>query len=159
MRPVRKHQLLNVIQSGRGFSLSNRCEKIAGICGVKKTRWNFWRQKNSPESKNTGIPTTKIKPYVDLVRGKKVEDALRELSALPSPAAERVAKVIKSAASNAENELMSRISDLKIVEAYANEGPTLKRFRARARGRAFRILKRSSHVTVVVDDSEAREDM
>ena len=77
-------------------------------------------------SKNTGIPTTKIKPYVDLVRGKKVEDALRELSALPSPAAERVAKVIKSAASNAENELMSRISDLKIVEAYANEGPTLK---------------------------------
>ena len=85
------------------------------------------------------------------------EDALRELSALPSPAAERVAKVIKSAASNAENELMSRISDLKIVEAYANEGPTLKRFRARARGRAFRILKRSSHVTVVVDDTEARE--
>ena len=108
-------------------------------------------------SKNTGIPTTKIKPYVDLVRGKKVEDALKELSTMPSPAAERVAKVIKSAASNAENELMSRISDLKIIEAYANEGPTLKRFRARARGRAFRILKRSSHVTVVVDDTEARE--
>ena len=103
-------------------------------------------------SKNTGIPTTKIKPYVDLVRGKKVEDALRELSALPSPAAERVAKVIKSAASNAENELMSRISDLKIVEAYANEGPTLKRFRARAKGRASGIKKPYSNITIILSE-------
>ena len=105
-------------------------------------------------STNTGISVKKVKPIIDLVRGKKVDDALQVLRFLPSPVAARVAKVVKSAAANAENELMARTADLKIVEIYANEGPRLKRFRARARGRVARIIRRNSHITVVVDEEE-----
>ena len=68
--------------------------------------------------------------------------------------AARVAKTVKSAASNAENELMARTEDLKITEIFANEGPRLKRFRARARGRVGQINRRSSHITVVVDEED-----
>lgn len=106
-------------------------------------------------STNTGISVKKLKPLVDLVRNKNVEEALKLLQFLPSPAAARVAKVVKSAAANAENELLSQTSDLKIVEIFANEGPRTKRFRARARGRAARIIRRNSHITVVVDEEEA----
>jgi len=106
-------------------------------------------------TKNTGISAKKLKPIVDLVRGQKVDEALTALRFLPSPAAARVSKVVKSAAANAENELLARTSELRIVEIYANEGPRLKRFRARARGRVGRINRRSSHITVVVDEEEA----
>jgi len=103
---------------------------------------------------NTGISVKKFKPIADLVRGRNVEEALEALQFLPSPAAAQLAKVVKSAAANAENELFLSRSDLKIVEIYANEAPSLKRIRARARGRAARIIKRNSHVTVVVDEEE-----
>ena len=103
-------------------------------------------------STNTGISVKKLKLVVDLVRNKNVDEALEILQFMPSPAAARVAKVVKSAAANAENELLARTSDLKIVEIYANEGPRTKRFRARARGRAARIIRRNSHITVVVDE-------
>jgi len=73
---------------------------------------------------------------------------------MQSPAAARIAKTVKSAATNAENELMASTEDLKITEIFANEGPRLKRFRARARGRVGRIIKRSSHITVVVDGED-----
>ena len=105
-------------------------------------------------SKNTGISVRKLKPIVDLVRGRRVEEALETLQFLPSPAADRIARVLKSAAANAENELLTRTSDLRIVEIYANEAPRAKRFRARARGRSARIVRRSSHITVVVDEEE-----
>ena len=105
-------------------------------------------------STNTGISVKKVKPIIDLVRGKKVDDALQVLRFLTSPVAARVAKVVKSAASNAENELLARSSDLTIVEIFANEGPRLKRFRARARGRVAKIIRRNSHITVVVDEEE-----
>ena len=107
-------------------------------------------------TKNTGLSVKKIRLIVDLVRGKPVEEALRTLQFLPSPAAARVAKVVKSAAANAENELLARTSDLRITEIFADEGPRLKRFRARARGRMARVIRRSSHITVVVDEEEAR---
>jgi len=103
---------------------------------------------------NTGISVKKIKHIADLIRGKNVEEALVSLRFLPSPAAAQLAKVVKAAAANAENELYLSPSDLKIVEIYANEGPSLKRIRARARGRAARIIKRNSHITVVVDEEE-----
>ena len=93
-------------------------------------------------------------PVVDLVRGMNVEEALNALEFQPSEAAACVARVLKSAAANAENEIFARPEDLTITEIYANAGPSLKRFRARARGRATRIIKRSSHVTVVVDEGE-----
>lgn len=101
---------------------------------------------------NTGISVKKLKPIVDLVRGKQVNEALDVLRFLPSPAAARVAKVVKSAAANAENELMANASDLRIIEIFANEGPRTKRFRARARGRAAKVIRRNSHITVVVDE-------
>ena len=106
------------------------------------------------KSSNTGISVKKLKPIANLVRGMKVEEALTALQFMQSPAAARVAKTAKSAASNAENELMARSEDLKIIEIYANEGPRLKRFRARARGRVGRINRRSSHITVVVEEEE-----
>ncbi len=108
----------------------------------------------SATAKDTGISAKKFKPIIDLVRGQRVEEALNILQFLPSPAAARVSKVVRSAAANAENELFLNSADLKIVEIYANEGTSLKRFRARARGRANRIIKRNSHVTVVVDEEE-----
>ena len=108
----------------------------------------------SATEKDTGISAKKLKPIVDLVRGKRVEEALQMLDFQPSPAAARVAKVVRSATANAENELLARSSELRIVEIYANEGPRLKRLRARARGRAARIIKRSSHITVVVDEED-----
>ena len=98
------------------------------------------------------VSPKKLKLVVDMVRGKKVEDALNILKYYPSPSAQHVAKVVKAAAANAENNLLLEPTALRIVGIYANEGPTLKRLRAKARGRAGRILKRSSHITVLVDE-------
>ena len=106
------------------------------------------------KSSNTGISVKKLKPIVNLVRGMNVGEALTTLQFMQSTGAARVAKTVKSAASNAENELMARIEDLRITEIFANEGPRVKRFRARARGRVGRINRRSSHITVVVDEEE-----
>ena len=108
----------------------------------------------SATAKDTGISVKKLTPIIDLVRGRNVVEALNTLQFMVSPAAAQVARVIKSAAANAENELFVNNNNLKIVEIYANEGPSLKRFRARARGRANRIIKRNSHVTVIVDEEE-----
>ena len=104
--------------------------------------------------KNISVSPKKMRRVVDTVRGKRVEDALEILTFLTSPAAREVAKVVKSAANNAENNNMMAQGDLKIVEIHADAGTTLKRFRPRSRGRASRILKRSCHITVVVDEEE-----
>ena len=103
-------------------------------------------------AKGVTISPKKLKWIVQSVRGMKVTDALNTLKFLPSPAAREVAKVVKSAAANAENNLMLNQNDLRIVSIYADKGQVLKRIRARPRGRASRILKRSSHVTVIVDE-------
>lgn len=105
-------------------------------------------------SKDNGISPRKVRLFVDLVRGKKVEEALETLRFMPSPTARAVAKVIKSAAANAESVFQMSIADLRIVSVFADEARTLRRFRARARGRASPILKRSSHITVVVAEEE-----
>ncbi len=105
--------------------------------------------------KDTGIPPRKARLIVDMVRGKKVEEALNILKFTPSPSARVIAKVVKSAAANAENNHQLLTADLKIVRITADEAPTLKRHRARSRGRANPILKRSSHITVIVDEMEA----
>ncbi|MBA7706624.1 50S ribosomal protein L22 [subsurface metagenome] len=105
-------------------------------------------------AKDTGISPSKVRPLVDLVRGKKVDEALTLLQFAPTPTARVVAKVVKSAVANAENNFQMEPADLRIVGIFANEARTLKRFRPRARGRANRILKRSSHITVVVSEEE-----
>jgi large subunit ribosomal protein L22 len=103
-------------------------------------------------SKDTGISPRKVRPLVDMVRGKKVDEALTLLQFTPTPTARVVAKVVKSAAANAENNFQMEPADLRIVNIFTGDARTLKRFRPRARGRANRILKRSSHITVVVSE-------
>ncbi len=104
----------------------------------------------SAVSKDTGVAPRKVRGLVDMVRGRNVDEALALLKFTPSPTAQIVAKTIKSAVANAENNYQMSPSDLRIVRIFADEARTLKRFRARARGRAVPILKRSSHITVVV---------
>jgi large subunit ribosomal protein L22 len=105
-------------------------------------------------ARDVGIPSRKVKLIVDMVRGKSIDDALNVLKFVPSPAAKAVAKVIKSAVANAENNYEMTPSELKIVEILANEGHTFKRFRSQARGRVAPILKRSTHITVSVSEEE-----
>lgn len=97
----------------------------------------------------------KVRRILDAVRGRPVEEALQVLQFLPSPMASDVAKAVQSAAANAENNYMLKPSNLHIVAAHADPGMTLKRFRPRARGRVGRILKRYSHITVLVDEKES----
>jgi large subunit ribosomal protein L22 len=101
-------------------------------------------------ARDTGISPRKVRQVVDMVRGKKVDEALALLRFAPTPTARVVAKAVKSAAANAENNYQMTPSDLKIIRIFADQARTLKRYRPRARGRASPILKRSSHITVVV---------
>jgi large subunit ribosomal protein L22 len=105
-------------------------------------------------AKNTGVSVTKIRPLVDMVRGKRVEEALNMLYFSPSPLAKTVARVVKSAAANAENNFQMTPSNLRIVKILADEAPRMKRYRLRARGRANIITKRSSHISVIVEEQE-----
>lgn len=94
----------------------------------------------------------KIGIVLDLIRGKNVNEAFAILQYTPKNAADVVTKVLKSAVANAENNLNLDINRLYVANAYACQGPTLKRFRPRAQGRAYRIRKRSSHVTIIVTE-------
>ena len=105
--------------------------------------------------KNTGVSPRKVRLLVDMVRGKKVDEALAMLRFVPTLTARIVAKVIKSAAANAENNFQLDSSELKIVQAFADGAQSLRRYRPRSRGRASHILKRSSHITIVVTELEA----
>jgi large subunit ribosomal protein L22 len=96
------------------------------------------------------VTPMKARRVVDMVRGKRVDDALALLRFAPQAAAENVYKLLESAIANATTgEGLSR-ADLVVTKAMVDEGPTLKRFRPRAQGRAFRINKRTSHMTLVV---------
>lgn len=96
------------------------------------------------------ITPMKARRVIDLIRGRAAGEALAVLQFAPQAASEQVRKVLASAVANAENNERLDRSDLVVTEAYVDEGPTLKRFRPRAQGRAFRIRKRTSHITVVV---------
>ena len=92
----------------------------------------------------------KVRRVLDLIRGLPVEEAEQVLAFTPRAASEPIRKVLRSAVANAEHNHALDADELVVAEAYANEGPTLRRFRPRARGRATRIRKRTSHITVVV---------
>ena len=96
----------------------------------------------------------KLKPVTDLVRGKDLNEALTILKFTPGKGAELVEKVVKSAAANAENNMDLNPDDLYVAEIYAHQGPTMKRWRAGAQGRASMILKRSSHIGVILKEKE-----
>ncbi|GFG73116.1 50S ribosomal protein L22 [Mycobacterium botniense] len=97
------------------------------------------------------VSASKARRVIDLVRGKPVSDALDILRWAPQAASKPVAKVIASAAANAQNNNGLDPDSLVVATVYADEGPTAKRIRPRAQGRAFRIRRRTSHITVVVE--------
>ncbi|MPN51838.1 50S ribosomal protein L22 [bioreactor metagenome] len=103
-------------------------------------------------AKYVRISSRKVRVVLDLVRGKNVNEAFAILNYTPQNSATVVNKVLKSATANAENNLNLDVNKLYVAEAYANQGPTLKRFRARAQGRAYSIMKRTSHITLVVKE-------
>ena len=104
--------------------------------------------------KDTGMPAGKMRPLVDMVRGKRVDEALNLLRYAPSPKARLIAKVVKSAVANAENNFQMDPADLKILKIHVDGARSMRRFRARSRGRASPIRKNSSHITVIVAEQE-----
>jgi large subunit ribosomal protein L22 len=103
-------------------------------------------------AKDTGIPASKVRPLVNMVRGKKVDEALTLLKFTPTPKAKLLAKLVKSAAANAENNFQIDPADLKIIKIFANEARSMRRYRSRSRGRVSPIRKHSSHITVIVTE-------
>ena len=98
------------------------------------------------------ISAQKVRLVADLVRGKKVEDALNLLMFTPKSSAPVIAKVLKSAVANAGQRQGVDVDTLLVKRITVDEGPTMKRFRARAMGRGTRILKRMSHITIIVEE-------
>jgi len=98
------------------------------------------------------ISAQKARLVADLIRGKDVETAVNILAFSDKKAASLMKKVLDSAIANAENNEGADIDELKVTAAFVNEGPTMKRMRARAKGRGNRILKRISHITVTVGE-------
>jgi large subunit ribosomal protein L22 len=99
--------------------------------------------------------TRKARLVTTAIKGKPVEEAAALLRFMPQHAAADIARVLKSATANAENNHNLSAEDLFIADAIADEGPTIKRWRARAQGRAFAIHKPMTHITIVVADREA----
>lgn len=98
------------------------------------------------------IAPRKAKLVIDLIRGKQVGDAIAILRHTPKAASPIVEKLLNSAIANAEHNYSLDVNKLVITEAFVNQGPTMKRFRPRAMGRASRINKRTSHITLVVSE-------
>ena len=98
------------------------------------------------------IPVQKACFVLDAIRGKDVETALGILAYNPRYASSVIKKLLESAIANAENNNHMSADKLYIAECYANQGPTMKRVQPRAQGRAYRILKRTSHITIVLDE-------
>ena len=102
------------------------------------------------EAKTVRISATKVRLVMDLIRGKSVKDAYSILKLTPNGASFAIEKVLKSAVANATNNYEMKQENLFVKEIYANEGMTMKRFIARAKGSGNRILKRTSNIIVVV---------
>ena len=100
------------------------------------------------------IAPRKVRLVVDLIRGKQVGEAVAILRHTPKAASPVVEKVLKSAVANAEHNYELDINNLVVSEVFVDEGPTLKRFRPRAQGRASAINKRTSHITLVVSEKK-----
>jgi large subunit ribosomal protein L22 len=103
-------------------------------------------------AKDTGLSTKRLRPLVDLVRGKKVDEALTLLQFTRTPKAKYLAKLVKSAVANAENNFQMDPADLRIVKIFVDEARVLRRYRPRSRGRASPIARHSSHITVIVSE-------
>ncbi len=100
------------------------------------------------------ISPTKVRIVANLIKGKGVKEAMGILTHTPKAASPILSKLLKSAVANAENNNNLDIEKLYVSEAIANPGPTMKRIQPRAQGRAFKIFKRTSHITLVVKERE-----
>lgn len=100
------------------------------------------------------ISPRKVRQVIDLIRGKDTGEAIAVLRNTPKKASGQIEKVVNSAIANAENNNDMFREDLYISEAYADEGPTMKRFRPRAMGQASPINKRTSHITIILSDNK-----
>ncbi len=98
------------------------------------------------------ISPRKARLVMDLVRGKNVDNAISVLRFTPNKGAKIIEKVLNSAVANAQNNHDMNKGELFIAQGYVDEGPVLKRFRARAQGRASRIRKRTSHITLILEE-------
>lgn len=105
-------------------------------------------------AKYVRISPRKVRQVVNLIRGKKISDAFAILQFTPNGSTDDVAKVLKSAVANAEHNYDMNVDDLIITEICVDQGPTLKRIKPRAMGRADQIRKRTSHITVVVGEKK-----
>ncbi|MEF9917774.1 MAG: 50S ribosomal protein L22 [Eubacterium sp.] len=105
-------------------------------------------------AKYVRVSSRKAKLVADLIRGKRIGEALSILALLPNKAARITEKVVKSALANAENNHNMNPENLYVDQIFANQGPTLKRFRPGPQGRAFPIKKRTSHITAVLKEQE-----
>ena len=106
-------------------------------------------------TKNLGVSARKVRLILERLPRLSVDQSLALLRYLQSPHARSVSKTVLSAASNAENNFDMDVDDLVIKRAYADEGRTMRRFKARSRGRASPILKRSAHITIILDERGA----
>ena len=104
-------------------------------------------------AKNVRIAPRKVRVVMDLIRGKSVADAFAILKFTPKVGAEAIEKVLKSAVANAENNFDMNVDNLYVSSCFVDEGPTMKRIHPRSRGQAFKILKRTSHITVAVEEN------
>ena len=102
-------------------------------------------------AKHVRISPYKVRIVLDVIRGKSYSEAVAILENTPKSASDPIRKVLMSAAANAENNLGMSKDNLFVAECYADQGPTLKRVQPVSKGRAYRILKRTSHITVVLD--------
>lgn len=120
---------------------------------IKKER-NEQNKDRRPQAhaKFVRVSNSKAKIVLDQIKGKNVADALGILTYSPRYAADIIIKVLKSAIANAENNLEMDVSKLYVQDAYANQGPTLKRIRPRAQGRAYRINKKTAHISIFLNE-------
>ena len=103
-------------------------------------------------AKYVRIAPRKVRVVMDLIRGKSVADAFAILKFTSKVGAEAIEKVLKSAVANAENNFDMNVDNLYVSSCFVDQGPTMKRIHPRSRGQAFKILKRSSHITVAVEE-------
>ncbi len=109
-------------------------------------------------AKYVRISPRKVRIVMDLIRGKSVADALAILKFTPKRGAVLITKVLNSAVANAENNFDMDAENLFVTKCFVDQGPTIKRIHPRSRGQAFSILKRTSHITVIVSEKEAEKE-
>ncbi|MDR3216161.1 MAG: 50S ribosomal protein L22 [Clostridiaceae bacterium] len=122
-----------------------------------RTKQKALERKNSKDTRPKAIARyirispDKVRIVLNIIRGRSLNDAVAVLENTPKAASEVLLKVVNSAAANAENNLNMSRNDLYVAECFADQGPILKRIMPRAKGRAYRINKRTSHITVILD--------